>query len=134
MSNTCYHLYVIYFTAGSESGLAMVAAGDERTAFQILQKSGNHNCVGYTLIQIRDIGMTTSCSYGLLMESYVNALQAYDAILNAANHFLKGEKGDTVWLNVYMDDEMYIHVVEDESQSFSMHLKYDEDTGYLEIL
>ena len=93
MSNTAYHLYVISFTAGSESGLAMVAAQDERSAFQILKNGGSRCSDGYSLIQTRDIGMTANCHYGLLLESYVNALQAFEAITSVAN-YMKGEKGD----------------------------------------
>lgn len=90
------HLYVISFTVLKEAGLALVAAKNEKQAFQILQNSGSRNCHGgnhYTLIQIRDIGMVTSCHYGLLMESFVNALEAYYAILDAANK-LRGPKGE----------------------------------------
>ena len=93
MSNTAYHLYVISFTAGSESGLAMVAAQDERSAFQILKNGGSRNHDGYTMIQCRNLGMTANCHYGLLMESFVNAKEAFDAISSVAT-YMKGEKGD----------------------------------------
>ena len=93
------HLYVISFTVLKEAGLALVAAKNEKQAFQILQNSGSRNCHDgnhYTLVQIRDIGMTADCHYGLLMESFVNALEAYDAIINAMRGIkaVKGEKGD----------------------------------------
>lgn len=94
MLNASYHLYVLSFTVGSEAGLAMVAAGDERTAFQILQSSGNRRCEGYTLLQIRGLGMSASCTYGLLLESYVNALVAFDAISKVADKVVVGEKGE----------------------------------------
>lgn len=87
-----YHLYVISFTVGAESGLAMVAAQDEKSAFQILKNGGSRNTDGYSLIQTRDIGMTTTCSYGLLLESFVNAKEAYDAITSVAN-YIKGPVG-----------------------------------------
>ena len=89
-----YHLYVISFTAGSESGLAMVAAQDERSAFKILQNGGSRYSEGYALTECRNIGMTTSCHYGILMESFVNAREAYDAIVQVVNRIAKGEKGD----------------------------------------
>lgn len=88
-----FHLYVISFTVGAESGLAMVAAQDEKSAFQILKNGGSRHCDGYSLIQTRDIGMTANCHYGLLMESYVNALQAFEAITSVANYMI-GPKGD----------------------------------------
>ena len=100
MNNSCNipetHLYVLSFVVGSESGLAMVSAPTATEAFQILKNSGSRYCEGYTLIQSRDIGMTTQCNYGLLLESYVNALEAYNAILSAANKLIgrKGDKGD----------------------------------------
>lgn len=92
-----FHLYVISFTVGAESGLAMVAAQDEKSAFQILKNGGSRT--GYSLIQTRDIGMTANCTYGLLLESYVNALQAFEAITSVANYMIgpegkPGEKGD----------------------------------------
>ncbi len=99
MSNTAYHLYVISFTVGAESGLAMVAAQDEKSAFQILKNGGSRHCDGYSLIQCRDIGMSTSCSYGLLLESFVNAKEAYDALVRFGRTITgppgePGEKGD----------------------------------------
>lgn len=87
-----FHLYVISFTVGAESGLAMVAAQDEKSAFQILKNGGSRHCDGYSLIQTRDIGMTANCHYGLLLESYVNALQAFEAITSVAN-YMKGPVG-----------------------------------------
>lgn len=88
-----FHLYVISFTVGAESGLAMVAAQDEKSAFQILKNGGSRNTDGYSLIQTRDIGMTTNCTYGLLLESFVNAKEAYDAIASVAN-YMKGPAGE----------------------------------------
>ena len=86
-------LYVISFTVGEEAGLAMVAASNERQAFEVLQHSGNRNSEMYSLVQIRDIGMTSQMHYGLLMESYVNALEAFAAIVKVAET-MKGPKGD----------------------------------------
>ena len=101
-----FHLYVISFTVGKEAGLAMVAAQDEKSAFQILKNGGSRHGDSYSLIQIRDIGMSSSCSYGLLLESFVNAKEAYDAIIQATRVYAgpkgdqgekgeRGEKGDT---------------------------------------
>ena len=133
MSNTAYHLYEISFTAGSEAGLAMVAAQDERSAFQILQNGGSRCHDSYSLIQIRDIGMSTSCTYGLLLESYVNALTAYEAIASVADRFLKGDPGDNVWVSMYVDDDFYLHLVEDK-HTVSPHFDFDQSTGYLTII
>ena len=130
--NQAIHLYVISFTVGSESGLAMVAANNDRDAFQILKNGGSRCGGGYNLIQIRDIGMSSSCVYGLLLESFVNANEAYDAILEAANHFLKGDPGDNIWTSMYVDDEFYLHLVEDK-HTISPHITFDQETGYLTI-
>lgn len=94
MSQNCVNLYTISFTVEKESGIALVAAYDERNAFQILKNGGSRNGGEYVLVQIRNLGMTANCSYGLLMESFVNARVAYDAIMMAANA-LVGPKGDT---------------------------------------
>lgn len=94
--NNTSHLFVLSFTVGAESGIALVAANSSSQAFQILKNSGSRNCHDgshYTLIDNRDIGMIAECNYGLLMESYVNALEAYAAILSVVNR-LKGVKGD----------------------------------------
>ena len=109
------HLYALSFTVGSESGIALVAAGSASQAFQILKDSGSRNCHDgnhYVLIDNRDIGMVCNCHYGLLMESFVNALQAYDAIMSAANRLIgpkgdtgeKGEKGDISYLMFSLND------------------------------
>lgn len=101
-----FHLYVISFTVSKEAGLALVAAQDEKSAFQILKNGGSRHGDGYSMIQIRDIGMSSSCSYGLLLESFVNAKEAYDAIIQATRVYAgpkgdqgekgeRGEKGDT---------------------------------------
>lgn len=128
-----FHLYVISFTVGKEAGLAMVAAQDEKSAFQILKNGGSRYCEGYSLIQTRDIGMTTNCTYGLLLESFVNAKEAYDAIVQAANHFLKGDPGDNIWVSMYVDDMFYLHLVEDK-HTVSPHFEFNESTGYLTIV
>ena len=130
----CNNLYVISFLVGGESGLAMVAAPDERVAFEILKNSGSRSCAepGYILVQIRNLGTSTSCGFGLLMESYVNALVAYDAIVSVADHFIKGDKGDSIWSEAYIDSEMYLHILESELTLTPM-LNYDPTTGYLTL-
>lgn len=96
MPELIFHLYVISFVAGSESGLALVSAQDEKNAFQILKNSGSRCCDGYSLIQIRCLGEPSSCTYGLLMESFVNAKEAYDAIVHANNKIV-GPRGYSVY-------------------------------------
>lgn len=70
-------LYVISFTVLKESGIAIVTAKSDKQAFQILQNSGSYNFNNgelYSLVQIRDIGMTANCNYGLLMETFANTI------------------------------------------------------------
>ena len=38
--------------------------------------------------------MSSSCTYGLILESFVNALEAYDAIIQVVNRIARGEKGE----------------------------------------
>jgi len=128
-----YHLYTISFTVGSESGIALVAATSDKDAFQILKNGGSRHCDGYRLIQTRDIGMSTCCTYGLLLESFVNAKEAYDAIVQAAQKIIKGDKGDSIWSNAYVDENMYLHLVEGEF-GVNQHLVFDQETGYLRIV
>ena len=87
------YMFLISFTLGGEAGLAIVSALDERQAIQVLRSSGKGNCCpkSYTIHQTRDIGLTTT-GFGLLMESYVDARVAYDAIVKAIDgiHGLDG--------------------------------------------
>ena len=99
------HLYVASFTAGGDSGLALMAASSERTAISILKNSGRYNGEPskYSIIQIRDIGLSSGLATELLLESYINALVAYDAIMSVVNKYVgpkgdKGDKGDPVKL------------------------------------
>lgn len=135
MSNSCNNLYAISFTVGAESGLALIAAPTERDAIQVLRSSGSRSACskGYTIIQTRDIGMTASCNFGILMESFVNAKEAYDAIVQAAQRIIKGDKGDSIWSNAYVDENMYLHLVEGEF-GVNQHLVFDQETGYLRIV
>ena len=95
--NSCNYLYTISFTVGAEAGIALVAAPNERMAMDLLRNSGNHSHAepGYSLVEMRNLGLTGACTYGLLMESYVNAREAYAAIVSAANALVgpKGEPG-----------------------------------------
>jgi len=97
--NNCNNnnLYLLSFVVGSESGLAMVSASSEATARQTLRNSGRYNWdpKSYNIIQCRNIGVTASIRTELLIESYVNALTAYEAIISSLNKYIgpKGDKG-----------------------------------------
>ena len=98
MGCTNNNLYIMSFVVGADSGLAFVAASNESQAIQVLRNAGKYNGfpTKYQILQCRNIGMTLSISTQLLMESYVNALSAYDAFVSAITPFIgpKGDKGD----------------------------------------
>ena len=89
------HLYIVSFTAGADSGLAFLSAPLPSDAVSLLRNTGRYNGTPdlYQIIQCRDIGMSTSIRNELLLESYVNALVAYDVISNAIRKYI-GPKGD----------------------------------------
>ena len=84
------NLYIISFVVGSDSGLAFLSAPTEDAAIQTLRNSGKWNGEpdSYKILQCRNIGMATTIRNELLMESYVNALAAYDAILSATTPYV----------------------------------------------
>lgn len=92
------NLYIVSFIVGGESGLAFLSAPSEREAISLLRNSGRYNGDPnlYQIEQCRNIGVVTSIRNELLLESYVNALVAYQAILDAANRSkgIPGDKGD----------------------------------------
>lgn len=96
-------LFVISFDAGAEAGLALVTARNERDAVQILRNSGKYNSdpESYHIQQTRNIGLSTTIRTELLMESYVNALTAYEAIVSVANMLVgppgEGEPGKSAY-------------------------------------
>lgn len=98
MDCTNNNLYIMSFVVGADSGLAFVAASNESQAIQILRNGGKYNGfpTKYQILQCRNVGMSLSISTQLLMESYVNALSAYDAFVSAITPYIgpKGDKGD----------------------------------------
>lgn len=93
------NLYIISFTAGADSGLALVSASLPSSAVSILKNTGRYNGTpdDYKIIQCRSIGLASAMHSELLLESYVNALVAYDVISNAIRKYIgpKGDKGET---------------------------------------
>ena len=89
-------LFIVSFAAGGDSGLAMLSAASQNDAISLLRNTGRYNGTpdAYQIIQARNIGMSTSIRSELLLESYINALVAYDAISSSIN-VLVGPKGDT---------------------------------------
>ena len=87
MSCNNNNLYVLSFTVGSESGIALISAASEWDAKNMLRNGGRYNCAtpGYIINRCRNIGVTASIRNEILIESYVNALVAYDAIVSALN-------------------------------------------------
>lgn len=83
------------FVAGADSGLAFLSAQSPDEAMSLLRNTGRYNGTPdtYQAVQIRDIGMATTIRSELLLESYVNALVAFDAIYNAVKIYT-GPQGD----------------------------------------
>lgn len=91
----CNYLYALAFTVGGNSGIALVSARSEADAMQILRNSGQYNGIPFSYIinKIQNIGLTSTIRNELLLESYVNAMGAYESLINEVK-CLKGEKGD----------------------------------------
>ena len=82
MSARCTYLFAISFLFGNESGLAIVSATNERKAWEILRNQGKYNGSpdGYQIEATRNVGLYTQEQCTLILESYTNALVAFDAI------------------------------------------------------
>ena len=95
------HLYIASFVAGSDSGLAFISAASEKDAIQVLRNTGRYNGTPdeYKILQIRDIGMSSTIRSELLMESYVNALVAFDAISAVVKPYIgpQGPQGKSAY-------------------------------------
>jgi len=91
----CSNIYILSFTAGADAGLAAVTAYSERDALQILKNSGRYNSMPnqYVLSDIINLGLSSTIRTELLIESYVNAFGAYEAIRKYCRMY-KGDKGD----------------------------------------
>lgn len=89
------YFYLISFYAANESGLAMVVAETDEEAWEHLCNSGRYNDseTAYVLIQCRKIGDYVGCGNGLLLESYTNALVAFDAFVSILDK-IRGPQGE----------------------------------------
>lgn len=119
------YLFGLSFTVGSNTGIALVVASSERQAFQLLKNSGRYNCSPdkYTLIQSRNLGLSSCLPYELLFEEYTNAKVVYDAFLKLADKF-KREDDDK-------DDEKEDVIVEDAVEVTWSELKSLRDGSAL---
>ncbi len=140
------NFYVISFSVAKDSGLALVVAENERSAIEHLRHSGKYNgCSAYSIINTRCLGSYCGCEYGLIYESFSNALVAFQAIESVLLK-IKGEKGDkgdkgnpgpvgpqggVVWPEMYVDDDLWLHILEPESQ-LSDRLYFED--GWLKII
>lgn len=117
MRTDCINVYILSFVAGKDTGLAIAAARSANEAFQLLKNYGNYNCRPdmYKLSNSLDLGLSTNIAPELLLESYVNALGAFDAFVKCVQKYTgpqgipgkdgedgkdgakgdKGDKGDT---------------------------------------
>jgi hypothetical protein len=84
MSGKTRYLYILQFGVKKDSGLAIIVAYSEREAIQILNNSGMYarSVNKYQILQIRCLGPVCTCDYGLILESYVNAIVAFQALVS----------------------------------------------------
>ena len=84
MGNCNNHLYVISFTAGGDSGIALLAACSESEAIQLLRVNGKKKEVPetYSIVEIVDIGLSVATGSGLIIESYVNAVSVFREVID----------------------------------------------------
>lgn len=80
------YFYVVSFTARNQAGVAIIVASNESIAFSVLQRGGLYNGTpdDYKLIRACNVGQYCGKFYGLALESYTNALVAYDALVSVA--------------------------------------------------
>lgn len=92
---SCRYLFIIAFNVGGDSGLAMVSAERDSEAIQILRNSGKYNGypLDYVIRDYKKLGEIPNVRSELLLESYNNALGAYE-LLESTVKWLKGDKGD----------------------------------------
>lgn len=115
------YFFLLSFTYGSESGLAIVIASSERQAFQCLKSQGRYSSAPalYSLVRVENVGAYyEGGAYGLMLESYTNAVVAFDALCAVMKDIVgppgpqgpegvqgpKGDKGDSV--DAYTRDQI----------------------------
>lgn len=115
MRTDCSNIYILSFNAGADAGLAAVSAYSERDAFQILKNSGRYNAIpnAYSLIQIIDLGLSTTIRTELLLEVYTNALGVFEAFIKYLNKYVgpkgdKGDPGDTTIIGAVQSDWLQV--------------------------
>ena len=91
----CNHLYALSFVVGADSGVALVSARNNADATRVMKNVGKYNGNPdlYVVDEVLDLGFTSSVITSLLVESYVNALGAFDALKNYVK-WIKGEQGE----------------------------------------
>ena len=85
------YFFVISFTARHQSGMAIVLSSTEREAFACLKQMGQYNGTpnDYVQVAIKNVGKYDGCAYGLVLESYTNAIVAFDAIAALASKIVE---------------------------------------------
>ena len=91
----CNHLYALSFVVGADSGVALVSARNNTDAIRVMKNVGKYNGNPdlYIVDEVLDLGFTSSIITSLLVESYVNARGAFDALVNYVK-WIKGEPGE----------------------------------------
>ena len=93
--NDVRYFFVLSFTARDQAGLAIVIAVTEREAFEHLKAGGLYNGTpdDYVLVACKNVGKYEGRAYGLMLESFTNALVAFDALVDVSKSIV-GPKGD----------------------------------------
>lgn len=79
------YLFAFAFTFLNQSGMALITARTEQDAIGILRRQGKNWPQGqqYKIVKCRNLGIYSQDDYGIVFESYTNAMVAYDAIVAA---------------------------------------------------
>ena len=95
MSGTVKYFWVLSFTVDDQAGVSIVLADSQANALLALKQAGKYNGTPdkYVLVQALNVGQYDGPYYGLMLESYTNAMVAYDALVDVAKD-IKGDKGD----------------------------------------
>ena len=90
----CVNLYILSFNVGGDSGLAIISANKDSDAIQILKNSGKYHGqpLDYVIHNYVRLGEVPDVKPGLLLESYNNALGAYELFENSVK-WIKGDVG-----------------------------------------
>ena len=126
------YFFIISFIAEHQSGLAIVVASTEKQAFQDLKRGGmyNYNPGVYQLIKTECVGTYVGCVTGLLLESYTNAMVAFDAFKAEMSKIVgpQGEPGLSAY-DIAVLYGGYVGTIEEFAEGLSNAAKFNVKQG-----